>query len=622
VDPWGVARAAYANWTAGTIVEGGSTITQQLVKMQFVGGERSFERKMREAFTAVWLDFRLGKDEILTRYLNRIYLGAGAYGMSAAARLYFDKTLSELNLAETAMLAGLIQAPSRNDPVRNLEGAQRRAGVVLDAMREAGFIDTRAADEAKANPATLKLSPSTARAGSWFADWIARHELAKISGSPNRTIRVRSTLEPEVQRIAEQTVNEALMRSSGAQAVSQAALVAMRPDGAVIAMVGGRNYDESQFNRAVDAQRQPGSTFKLFVYYAALRNGFSPDSTIDASPIEIGPWRPENYGGQRFGQMTLTQAFAQSVNTAAVRLAMTVGLDKVVAAARDLGLHAPLKQVPSMALGASEVSLLDLAGTLAAVRAGRSRLEPWGISAFSPDGGALRSLGPPNPQGELPQREELTRLLKAVVESGTGRAAALDGQTVAGKTGTSQDHRDAWFVGFANDLVVGVWVGNDDRTPMKGITGGALPAQVWRQFVTAAAPLVGRTKERPAITAPEIPPVSASSQCDQAACAVRYDSFRAADCTYQPYSGPRRMCALPPADQASPVDAVGRTDPSRFDDSQPGEDGRQSSRSRRLTGEMSLGGPGAKPARVYGYEAPRRSFGPSFFRRLDQRGSY
>jgi membrane peptidoglycan carboxypeptidase len=270
VDPLGIARAAYANWTAGSIVEGGSTITQQLVKMQFVGGERSLDRKVREALMAAWLDFRVGKDEILTRYLNSVYLGAGAYGVAAAARLYFDKPMGQLTLAESAMLAGLIQAPSRYDPIRNLEAAQRRAGVVLDAMRDAGTIDAESANAAKAKPATLKLSPSTARAGSWFADWIAKHELPKIAGSSNRTIRVRSTLEPGVQRVAERIVNEALTRSGDALGASQAALVAMRPDGAVIAMVGGRNYEESQFNRAVDAQRQPGSTFKLFVYYAAL----------------------------------------------------------------------------------------------------------------------------------------------------------------------------------------------------------------------------------------------------------------------------------------------------------------------------------------------------------------
>ena len=616
VDPWGIARAAYANWTAGSIVEGGSTITQQLVKMQFVGGERSLDRKVREAFTAAWLDLRLGKDEILTRYLNSVYLGAGAYGMSAAARLYFDKTLADLTLAESAMLAGLIQAPSRFDPIRNLEAAQRRAGTVLEAMREAGAIDAKAADGAKAEPATLKLSPTTVRAGSWFADWIAKHELPKISGSPSRTIRVRSTLEPEVQRVAERIVNEALTRSGDAQGASQAALVAMRPDGAVIAMVGGRNYEESQFNRAADAQRQPGSTFKLFVYYAALRNGYSPDSMVDASPIEIGRWRPENYGGQQFGQMTLRQAFAQSVNSAAVRLAMTVGLDKVVAAARELGLDAPLTQVPSLALGSNEVSLLDLTGTLAAVRSGRSRLEPWGISAFSPDGGALRSLGPPAQQGELPQREALTRLLESVVQSGTGRAAALDGQAVAGKTGTSQDHRDAWFVGFSNDLVVGVWVGNDDRTPTKGITGGALPAQIWRQFVSVATPLAGRAKGPDVVAVPpsatSSPP--ASPQCDQAACAARFNSFRSSDCTYQPYAGPRRLCELRtlPSQSAAAIEADRETERAKSEDSD--ED---ASKPR-----MSLRGPDAKRPPVYGYQEPRRPFGSSFFRRLDQRGSY
>jgi penicillin-binding protein 1A len=617
VDPWGVARAAYANWAAGGIVEGGSTITQQLVKMKFVGRERSLERKLREAFTAAWLDFRLGKDEILTRYLNSVYLGAGAYGMSAGARLYFDKTLPELTLAESAMLAGLIQAPSRNDPIRNLTAAQGRAGVVLDAMREANFIDAKVADEGKAMPATLKLSVSTALAGSWFADWIAKYELPKISGSPGRTIRVRSTLEPEIQKAAERVVNEALTRSGEAQGASQAALVAMRMDGAVIAMVGGRNYDESQFNRAVEAQRQPGSTFKLFVYYAALRNGFLTDTTIDASPIEIGRWRPENYGGQQFGQMTLTQAFAQSVNTAAVRLAMTVGLDKVVVAARDLGLRAPLKQVPSMALGANELTLLDLTGTLASIRAGRMRLEPWGISAFSPDGGALRSLGPPSPQGELPQRDELSRLLKAVVESGTGRAAAVDGQAVAGKTGTSQDHRDAWFVGFANDLVVGVWVGNDDRTPMKGMTGGALPAQLWRQFVTAAAPLVGRAKEPDATARIPSATPTASPQCDQAACASRYNSFQSSDCTYQPYAGPRRLCELPQrsaADQSrQPAAAEGQTG-----DGQPNV--AENTPNTRHSRRSSRGRPGAQPPPIYGYEAPAGPFGPSMFRQLDRLG--
>ena len=283
---------------------------------------------------------------MLTRYLNTVYLGAGAYGMSAASRLYFDKSLAELTLAEAALLAGLIQAPSRYDPIRNLEAAHRRAAAVIDAMVETGAINASAAERAKAEPATLRLSAKTARAGSWFADWIAKHELPKVAGSVKRSMRVRTTLQPELQQLAERIVAEALNRPS-ARGASQAALVAMRPDGAVVAMVGGRDYNESQFNRAVDAQRQPGSAFKLFVFYAALRNGYSPDDTIDASPIELGRWRPENYGGQRYDHMPLSQAFAHSVNTAAIRLGVSVGLDKVVAAARELGLTLLLSRFPA-----------------------------------------------------------------------------------------------------------------------------------------------------------------------------------------------------------------------------------------------------------------------------------
>lgn len=441
IDPRGVVRAAYANWSAGGIVEGGSTLTQQLVKINYVGSDRSLDRKLREAFAAIWLDHRLGKDEILTRYLNSVYLGAGAYGMRAAAQTYFDKSLSELTLAESAMLAGLIQAPSRYNPIRNLDAAQVRAAHVLDAMVEAGAIDSNLAAAAKATPASTKVSPVAVRAGSWFADWIAKHELRKIAGDHvKRTIRVRTTLEPEVQRAAERVVREALSRPGDAGGATEVALVAMRPNGSIIAMVGGLNYDESQFNRAADAQRQPGSTFKLFVYYAALRNGYSPDSIIDASSVKIGRWQPENYGGQQHGRITLSQAFAQSVNTAAVRLAMKVGLKEVIAAARELGLDASLKEVPSMALGSNEVTLLDLTGAFAAIRAGHAKLQPWGITAFAPDAGGLRSLGAPAPpKQELPQKEQLARLLHDVVEHGTGRAAAIKGASVAGKTGTSQD---------------------------------------------------------------------------------------------------------------------------------------------------------------------------------------
>ena len=514
-DPWAIVRAARANWAAGAVVEGGSTIPQQLVKLQLVGNERSIDRKLREALTAAWLDLRLGKDEVLTRYLNSVYLGAGAYGMAAAARTYFDKPLSELSLAEAAMLAGVIQAPSRYDPLRNLDAARARAVLVLDAMVETGAIDAQSASAAKNAPATPQPSAQVARAGGWFAEWIAKSELAKIAGSLKRTMRVRTTLEPEVQRTAEQVVNETIDRDGKKFGVTQAALVAMRPDGSVVAMVGGRDYNESQFNRAADAQRQAGSTFKVFVYYAALLNGYSPDTIIDASPVTVGRWSPENYGGQQYGRMPLSDAFAHSVNSAAVRLAMTVGLDKVTDAARELGLVASLKQVPSMALGSNEVTLLDLTGAFASVRAGRPKLEPWGIAALSADGGALRTLGAPAvPGNELRQRDALTRLLHEVVDRGTGRAASL-GDGVAGKTGTSQDYRDAWFIGFNDDLVVGVWVGNDDQSPMRGVTGGSLPAQIWKRFVGTAAPLLrARTEQQPVAQQPGAQPPATSATAE------------------------------------------------------------------------------------------------------------
>jgi 1A family penicillin-binding protein len=553
VDLRGIARAAYANWAAGGVVEGGSTITQQLAKMQVVGGERSLSRKLREACTAIWLELRLSKDDILARYLNSVYLGTGLHGMSAAARTYFDKSVNQLALPEAAMLAGLIQAPSKYNPIQSLNVAQRRAAEVIDAMAETGAIDAAAAEQAKAHPAVPKLSPRTVRAGSWFADWIAKYEVPKIAGSGGRALRVRTTLEPQLQQLAERIVNEALARPQEARGASQAALVAIRPNGSVVAMVGGRNYEESEFNRAADAQRQPGSTFKLFVYYAALRKGYSPDDIIDASPVEVNGWEPENYGGREFGRMTVSQAFAQSVNSAAIRLSQTVGLDEVIAAARELGLKAPLKKVPSMALGTNEVSLLDLTGAFASVRAMHGKIEPWGIAAFGQEGSGLRSLGPPSVSGqELPHIHELTRLLQGVVEHGTGRAASLNSGNAAGKTGTSQDYRDAWFAGFNQALVVGVWVGNDDRTPMQGVTGGSLPAQIWKRFVSAATPLLDQrgtpvTTETEA-AAPEIPKPSApaarnENECDLSACAAGYSSFRASDCTYQPFDGgPRRVC--------------------------------------------------------------------------------
>lgn len=545
IDPRGIMRAALANWSAGGIAEGGSTITQQLAKMQLVGNERSLARKSREALLALWLENRLSKDEILTRYMNSVYLGAGVYGMSAAARQYFDKTLHEITLSEAAMLAGLIQAPSRYNPMTNADVAQKRASTVIDAMVEAGAIDEKAAVAAKAKPAVIRASPRTVPAASWFADWIARHQFNKVAGVTSRPMRVRTTLNRKVQTIAENVVNTALERHGPGLGISQAALIAMKRDGSVVAMVGGRDYKGSQFNRAVDARRQPGSTFKLFVFYAALQHGYSLDSIVDASPIEIKSWRPENYDGQSYGSLTLADAFAQSVNTAAVHLALDVGLDKVVAAARELGISTPIAEVPSMALGSNEVSLIEMTGAFASIAAGRTRLEPWGIRAFAPEGSELRQLSSATGDAHsLGHRDEIDELLRRVVTSGTGRGAELPDGSAAGKTGTSQDYRDAWFMGYSRDLVVGVWVGNDDRTPMNRVTGGSLPARIWRDFVEAATPVVGEPPDQ-AIPTNDIPVATSEIRmpsCNLRACAAAYSSFREDDCTYQPYVGPRRLC--------------------------------------------------------------------------------
>jgi penicillin-binding protein 1A len=613
IDPRGILRAMRRNIDAGGVVQGGSTITQQLVKIRYLDQEQTLKRKIREAALAIWLDAQLGKDEILTRYLNNVYFGAGATGIAAAARIYFDKEVSELTLAESALLAGLIKAPSQYNPLRSPEVALQRTSVVLDAMVANRKIDAETAEAVKAEPAELHPARIAAHSGTWFADWV-HSEAAEIAGSQRGALRVRTTLVPPLQEIAERVVREALEGDAAAVGAGQAALVAMRPDGAVLAMVGGRNYEESEFNRATRAMRQPGSAFKLFVYYAALRNGIAIDDRIEDAPIEIDGWEPENFSEQFVGEVTLAEAFAHSLNAATVRLAQEVGIAEVIAAARELGIEAPLSETPSLALGTSEVTLLDMTEAYAAVRAGIAPIEAWGIAGFGGhDQSRLFGMGPPleerRPLGE--HHEPLVRLLRGVVESGTGRRAALDG-FAAGKTGTSQNYRDAWFIGFSEPLVVGVWVGNDDGTSMDEVTGGRLPAEIWRRFMTEAlelarsAPIAtaappadaaGAERQQPSQrdqgegtageaenetqelataeaeqepaaegTRPTIAVLGGSAerrevslfeearamseaaepeqpQCNVRVCARFYRSFRASDCTFQPYGGgPRRLC--------------------------------------------------------------------------------
>jgi 1A family penicillin-binding protein len=584
VDPLGILRAAWADRRAGKIVEGGSTITQQLVKRAYLDDdERTYTRKLREALLAIWLELRTSKDTILTRYLNVVYLGDGTNGMEAAARLYFDKPPADLTLPEAAMLAGLIQAPSALDPVHHLEAAQARAATVLDAMVANHVIDATTAAAAKAHPATVKDSRQMAQADSWFTDWVAK-PATELAGARSGSVRVRTTLVPRLQQLAQQVVDQALEREGRHLHVSEGALVAMRPDGAVLALVGGRDYGTSQFNRA-DAQRPPGSAFKLFTYLAALRQGYTPQETIDGGPVDINGWKPANFDNEQYGRITLADAFAHSVNTASVRLAMKVGLDKVIAAARDLGLDTPLKPMPSLVLGTAGVSLLDLTGAYASVRADRMPVQPWGVSATGPADNPrtwVASTPLQSPKTLDPYDKPLLELLQGVVKYGTGRGAALDG-FAAGKTGTSQDYRDAWFIGFNDRLVVGVWVGNDDDSPMNRVVGGTMPASIWKQFMTEAVTqpggegmqvatpsTSGATEDAgnpPALSsedqdrAGENPLLGSSADfaprwCNVKVCNSNYHSFRASDCTYQPWSGPRQICAaggsMPAQDARTP----------------------------------------------------------------------
>jgi penicillin-binding protein 1A len=580
-DPQGMVRALRRNLAAGTIVEGGSTITQQLVKLRILGHERTLPHKLREALVAIWLDMHRSKDETLTAYLNGVYLGNGVYGMPAAARLYFDKRPAELSLPEAAMLAGLIRSPSRSNPLQSLQTAQARASVVIEAMRQTGAIDGKAADDAKAHPATPHVPEQALRAGSWFADWIAK-EAADVTGAYSASMRLRTTLDPGLQELAERAVADVLDAEGARRHASQAALVAMRPDGAVVAMVGGRDYQASQFNRAVNAQRQPGSAFKLFVYLAALRKGFNLNDTIDARSLEIKGWEPENYGDRQYGRVTLAQGFAQSINTAAVRLAQQVGLGQVIAAARDLGITSALPAVPSLPLGTADMNLLELTAAYAAVAAGQMPVKPWGISGLGVEGQSrLQSMGAPivATRSLQPYQEPLLQLLEEVTRHGTGRAAALDGFS-AGKTGTAQDYRDAWFIGFNDELIVGVWVGNDDHSPMDRVTGGSLPAAIWKRFMTAATNVVARAepaaeaapdKDAARREAPVAPPkertqTATTGQCDFQACGRTYQSFRASDCTYQPYGlSERRACDMRTSQRTAdfPFAANSRSAPSR-----------------------------------------------------------
>ncbi len=476
IDPWGIMRAAFRNFTAGSVTEGGSTISQQLAKLVFLSNARTPARKAQEAIMAIWLEAWLTKDEILSRYMSSAYFGDNVYGLRAASKRYFSREPETLTVEQAAMLAGLVQAPSRLAPTRNLKGARARGKVVTAAMVDAGLLDAREA--AKLPEVVLKVRKrEEIPTGTYFADWVfdeARAFTEEGSGEQS----VQTTLEEDIQRHAVQAVKNA--RLGGAQI----ALVAMRPDGRVVAMVGGKSYKTSAFNRATQARRQPGSTFKLFVYLAALRRGLSPETIVEDQPLTINGWTPRNSDGRYRGPITIRDAFAYSSNVATVRLSERVGRQNVIKAARDLGITSTLTSEPSIALGSSGISLIEMTAAYAAIANGSYPVKPRGLPEDGDDGWFAAFRDRPEKLGRRIQPMMLDVLWQAA-NTGTGRAARL-GIDTFGKTGTSQENRDALFIGFAGDLVTGVWIGNDDNSPLQGIQGGGLPARVWRDFMSRA----------------------------------------------------------------------------------------------------------------------------------------
>ena len=489
MDAIGVLRALWRNIMSGRLREGGSTITQQLAKIAFLTPAKSLERKVQELFLAFRLEREFSKDEILTLYLNRVYLGAGSYGVDAAAKRYFAKSARNVGLAEAAVLAGLLKAPSRLSPARDPAAARRRAGLVLDSMVAAGFIAAADAARAKAAPARLikqEKPPGTAR---YFNDWV-REQVPAYAGRGAPALTVHTTLDPAMQRAAEAAVARGLKDASG-RAVGEGALVALTQDGAVLAMVGGRDYGVSQFNRASQALRQPGSAFKTIVYLAGMEAGLTPDDIFEDAPIEIAGWAPRNYDGTYRGPVSLRDAFAASINSVAVRVGQKAGINNVAKLARRLGIQSDLPRDASLSLGSGDLSLIELTAAYAPLAGDGTLALPHGIREVRNRGGEILYARSGSGAGQViaPQAGAAMRdLLAAVITGGTGRGAALPPELgpAYGKTGTSQNFRDAWFVGFAGDVVVGVWLGNDDGKPMRGVTGGGAAAAIWRDFMTHA----------------------------------------------------------------------------------------------------------------------------------------
>ncbi|MDQ4060514.1 MAG: penicillin-binding protein 1A, partial [Pseudomonadota bacterium] len=489
IDVLGTFRAVAANAQAQGVVQGGSSITQQLAKNLFLSNERTLERKIKEAFLALWLESRMTKDEILKLYLDRAYMGGGTFGIEAAARFYFGKSVRDVTLAEAAMLAGLFKAPTKYAPHVNLPAARARASTVLDNLVEAGFKTEGQVYAARRHPAEA-TNHSDSDTPNYFLDWVF-DQIKAMDLHKERVLTVRTTLDPNLQKLADLSVETSLRQHGSEYGVKQAAMVVMEPDGAVRAMVGGRDYGASQFNRATHALRQPGSSFKPYVYATALMHGYTPKTIVRDAPISIGNWSPQNYTRTYRGDISLTTALTHSINTIPVRLAQAIGRDKIVDIAYRMGVRTELKITRSLPLGSSEVTVLDQAAGYSVFANGGRAAKPTGILEIrNSQGDTIYHRSPSEAVGEQVLSPKVVAdmnfMLNKATEEGTGRRALLPGIKIAGKTGTTNGYRDAWFIGYSGNYVGAVWFGNDDIRPMKRMTGGSVPAMTWHKVMAYA----------------------------------------------------------------------------------------------------------------------------------------
>jgi len=488
IDPVGITRALIKNaFHLGGGVQGGSTLTQQLAKNLFLTQERTASRKIQEAILALWLERKFTKEQILELYMNRVYFGAGAYGVEGASRKYFGKSAHDVTIAEAAVLGGLVQSPTRLAPNRNPEGARARGALVLQAMQREGFITEPQLQEALAHPAE-PMHPKGAGSILYAADHII-DQLDDLVGTVEGDIIVTTTINPDIQAIAEKALTEELQNKGAKYGVTQGALVAMDPNGAVRALIGGRSYTDSQFDRATSAHRQPGSAFKPFVYLAALEKGLTPETLREDAPINIKGWQPENYEKDYRGPVMLKDALAQSLNTVAVRVGLEVGPRIVAQTAQRLGIHSKLDANASIALGTSVVTPIELVGAYASFANGGHLASPYLITEVISRNGDLiyaRSDPPDHVVIDPAIVAELNVMMRETLKTGTAKKADLPGWDAAGKTGTSQDFRDAWFIGYTGALVTGVWLGNDDNSPTKRVAGGSLPVEIWSRTMKQA----------------------------------------------------------------------------------------------------------------------------------------